>query len=230
MAKEQVKEVEEIDDDVQQEEISQIEQGTMSKMEMFFDKQKKNIFIGVGVLVVLVVGYIAYTKLYLPSVDQEARAKMYLAEMNFERDSFNLALNGTTEYVGFLKAKDDFGSGKVGNLTNYYAGISYLQSGQFDKAIEYLDKFSCDDHLINTLAVGAKGDAYFEKGNVQEAIKLYVDAAEHENSFSAPYYLKKAGAAYEKLNDYANALKLYEDIKNKYPKSKPDKFNHLFHS
>ena len=49
-----------------------------------------------------------------------------MAEIYFEKDSFNLALNGDLNSAGFIDIADDYSSTKTGKLANYYAGICYL--------------------------------------------------------------------------------------------------------
>ena len=62
---------------------------------------------------------------YLEPLEQEAHADMYMAEIYFEKDSFNLALNGDGQYLGFLDIVDEYSLASAGNLANYYAGLCY---------------------------------------------------------------------------------------------------------
>jgi len=64
------------------------------------------------------------------------------------------------------------------------------------------------------------GDALVELGRLDEGINRYIEAAEKaNNSFNTPLYLMKAGQILEMQQKYAEALKLYERIKNEYPES-----------
>ena len=56
--------------------------------------------------------------------ENEAKAQMWMAEQYFERDSFNLALNGDGNYLGFLDIIEEYGITKSANLANYYYGRS----------------------------------------------------------------------------------------------------------
>jgi tetratricopeptide (TPR) repeat protein len=57
-------------------------------------------------------------------------------------------------------------------------------------------------------------------GNNDNGIKYYLEAAAlADNSFHSPIYLMKAGMLYELDGKYADALKLYEEIQDKYPES-----------
>ena len=143
-----------------------------------------------------------------------------MAQTYFVKESFNLALNGDGNNPGFLDIIDDFGSTDAGNLSYYYAGVSYLNMGQFDNAIDYLKKFDTDDLLLGPISKGAQGDANLELGKKEKALSFYTDAYKmNDNQLTAPIYMLKAGELLEGSNKSADALKLYEEIKTKFPES-----------
>jgi len=145
---------------------------------------------------------------------------MYIAEQYFEKDSFNLALQGDGNSMGFLDIINDYGITKSANLSNYYAGICYMHLGDYESAIQYLKKFESDDQAIQSIATGNIGDAYLETGRQKEALNMYLKAANRKNNqFVAPIYFMKAGALYEDMKDYKKALQTYETLQRKYPKS-----------
>jgi tetratricopeptide (TPR) repeat protein len=191
-------------------------ESALSRSEQFIEDNRK-ILVGVVVAIVVIVGvYLAYKKFYLQPLEDEANAQMFVAEQNFERDSFNIALNGDLNYPGFLTIIDEYSSTKAGNLAQYYAGISYLQLGKFNEAIE----FDADDKILKPIALGATGDAYLELKQNEKAAEFYIKAGNaSDNQFTAPLYLMRAGIVLENLKDYAGALKQYKIIKEKYKKS-----------
>jgi tetratricopeptide (TPR) repeat protein len=145
---------------------------------------------------------------------------MFMAENYFEKDSFNLALNGDGNYLGFLDIIDDYGLTKSANRAKYYAGISYLHLGQYEDAIDYLKKFKTDDLLLGPVKNGAIGDAMLELGNTDDALKQYKKAySETDNILTTPIYKMKAAKLLESMNKLEDALKLYEEIKKDYPES-----------
>lgn len=195
-------------------------ESALTKTEQFLESNQKLIGIVIGSLVVVVVGYLGMKKFYLEPRQTEALEQMIAAENYFEKDSFNLALNGDGNNLGFLDIIDDFGSTDAGNLSNYYAGISYLHMGQFDNAIAHLKKFDTDDALLEPIATGAQGDAELELGNTDKALSLYTKAYKmNDNELTAPIYMLKAAELLESTNKSAEALKIYETIKQKYPES-----------
>jgi tetratricopeptide (TPR) repeat protein len=145
---------------------------------------------------------------------------MFVAEQYFQRDSFNLALNGDGNYFGFLDIISDYKMTKSSNLAKYYAGVCYLHLGDYEEAISYLKKFSTSDIMISSIKNGAIGDAYVELGEYKQAVSYYEKAANsNANEFSTPIYLNKAGQLLEDEGDFKKALDLYETIKADYPKS-----------
>ena len=102
---------------------------------------------------------------------------MFMAELYFQKDSFALALNGDEQYEGFLSIADDYGVTKAGNLANYYAGLCYLNLGEFENAIDYFSDFSSNDIILSSLALGCIGDCYAELDDIETALDFYKKAS-----------------------------------------------------
>lgn len=199
-------------------------ESALTKTEQFLESNQKLIAIAVGSIVIIVAGYLGLNKFYLDPRDKDAQEQMFQAQNYFEKDSFNLALNGDGTNPGFLDIIDDFGSTDAGNLSKYYAGISYLHMGKYDNAIEYLKKFSTNDVLLGPISVGAQGDAQLELGKTEKALDLYTKAYNmNNNELTAPIYMLKAGELLENTNKSAEAVKIYETIKQKFPESNEGK-------
>jgi tetratricopeptide (TPR) repeat protein len=198
--------------------LSDVE-SALTQTEHFIEKNQKILSIIVGAVVLIVGGYLALKALYLHPREKDALEQMFMAEQYFEKDSFNLAINGDGNYLGFLDIIDEYGSTKAANLANYYTGISYLHLGQYQDAIDYLDKFETDDILLAPVAAGAKGDAYIELNETDKALSQYKKASSYTNEFTTPIYLMKTGKLLESAGKYGDALQAYQEIKKKYPES-----------
>jgi tetratricopeptide (TPR) repeat protein len=145
---------------------------------------------------------------------------MYQAERYLEMDSLRLALNGDGNYLGFLDIANDYKFTASGNLARYSAGICYLHLGQYQEAIDILEKYSKKDKVLGSLAIGAAGDAYVELGDPDKGVVKYIEAADFAaNSFNSPIFLMKAGEIHELNGNYSEALKVYERIQSEYPES-----------
>ena len=190
----------------------------VTRTELFIEQHSKKIIIGI-VAVAVVVGAILGIKYgYVIPRENKAAAAIFKGEQYFARDSFNLALNGNgADYVGFEAIADQYGSTDAGNLAKAYAGICYFRLGEPQKALDYLKSFSGKDKMVSPSITGLIGDCYVNLGNTKEGINYFEKAAkEADNVVISPIYLKKAGIAYESLNDYDNAVKAYTTIKEKY--------------
>jgi tetratricopeptide (TPR) repeat protein len=202
----------------------EIVESALSRTEQFIEDNKKIISIVIGAIIVVVGGFLAYKRFYLKPLQEEAQSQMFVAEQYFEKDSFRLALKGDGNYLGFLSIIDEYGSTKSGNLAKYYAGICYLRTKDYQKAIEYLESFKSNDKFLGPIATGALGDANMELGKTKEAVDFYMKAAEKViNDFTTPVFLLKAGLAYEKLGDQENALKAYDKLDKEYSKTQEAK-------
>jgi tetratricopeptide (TPR) repeat protein len=198
--------------------ISNVEQ-TLTRTEHFLEENYKTLLIGLGVIVALV-GIFWLGKLYLNKRNDEAQSQMYQAERYLEMDSLNLALNGDGNYLGFLDIARDYKFTNSGNLARYGAGICYLHLGEYQEAIDFLNKYSKKDKVLGSLAIGATGDAYVELGDLDKGVSKYIEAADFaENSFNTPLFLMKAGEIHELNGKYSEALKVYERIESEYPES-----------
>ena len=194
-------------------------ENALSSTEQFIEDNQKMLSTIALVLIIIVGGYWGLKKLYFMPLEQEAEKSVYAAQNYFEKDSFNLALNGDGNNLGFLDIIDEYSSTKPGKLANYYTGVCYLHLGDYEQAIDYLSSFSTDDNLVSATANGAIGDANLELGNKDEAAKYYKKAAEVDNEVIAPTYLMKLGLLYEEMGNKEEAVKAYSKIKSDYKKS-----------
>lgn len=185
--------------------------------EAFIEKNQKSILIGLGVIAAVVVGVILLKKQYFEPREKEAQESIFMAEQFFAIDSFQLALDGKDEAMGFLDVIDHYGSTDAGNLAKAYAGICYKQLGDDEKAIEYLNKFSGSDELIQPSVLGAMGDCYWNLGEVDKAISYYKKAANKESELLTPFYNERAALAYMSIEQNDKAVALLESIVKKYP-------------
>lgn len=195
-------------------------ESALTKTEQFIEDNQKIISYIIGGIIVIVAAYLGFNKFYLQPKEDEALSQMFMAENYFEKDSFNLAINGDGNYLGFLDIIDSYGITKSANRAKYYIGISYLHLGQFEDALDYLKKFKTDDLLLSPVSEGAKGDALLELGETDSALKQYKKAYSiSDNILTAPVYMMKAANLLESMEELEDALLLYKEIKKKYPTS-----------
>ena len=189
----------------------------------FIDKNQNLIFGGLTAIVLLIGGFFAYNYLYMGPRQQAAVEQMQEAQAQFERDSFASALSGPGGgFMGFLDIIDEYSGTKAANTAKYYAGISYLNLGQYQEAVRFLDSYKPKDSITPIMKYGALGDAYGELNDFEGAMIMYNKAVNKgENEMLTPYYLKKVGLLHERNGDFAGAKEAYERIKSEYPNA-PD--------
>lgn len=192
----------------------------LTNSEQFIEKNQKMIMnVVLGLLVVICI-YFGYDKFISEPQAKEAANQIFGAQNYFEKDSFNLALHGDGNVLGFVEIADKYSSTPSGNLANFYAGLSYLYTKDYENAIKYLKKFSSDDFLLANMATSNIGDAYMQLENYKQAAEYYQKAASSKtNNFSTPIFLMKQGMALEKADNYKEALRIYEKIEKEYPTS-----------
>ncbi len=191
-----------------------------SKAEKFLDENKQSIGIAIAAVVIVVLGTFYYFNMYLPPIKKEAAIEIAGAQRAFEADSFNLAINGNNEFMGFEEIIESYGSTEVGNTAKYYMGVSLLQTGNYEEAIDFIKSYSAGDHITRATKEGVIGDCLSQLGEYENAISAYEKAANaYVNDFSTPIYLKKAGVTAEKIGDYAAAVTYYEEISKDYSAS-----------
>ena len=191
----------------------------LSKSEQFVEKNKTLVFGFLGAIMLVVAGYFIFN-FYVTNQNEEAQIEMFQAVYYFESDSLNKALNGDGNNIGFLDIIDNYGITKTANLAHFYSGAIYLTHGDFETAIEHLEKFSADDIAIQARTYCLLGDAKMELGNYNEAASLYLQATDNSpNAFMSPQYLEKAGLAYERLMNYESAGECYGKIVDSYTES-----------
>ncbi|MDR1938284.1 MAG: tetratricopeptide repeat protein [Tannerellaceae bacterium] len=190
----------------------------VSRSEQFIEKYQKTIIIGIGLVALLAGAILGIRYGYLIPQEKKAASSLFKGELYFGRDSFALALHGNgADYPGFESIVNDYGITKSGNLAKAYAGICYYRLGETEKAIDLLKSYSGKDKMISPVVTGLIGDCYVNQGKVKDGIGYFEKAAKQaDNTIISPTYLKKAGIAYESLQQYSDAVKAYTSIKEKY--------------
>lgn len=180
----------------------------------------KKILIAVGAVLLLVVGFFGYREFIQKPNQDKAAAALFRAESWFAVDSFNLVLNGDGQNDGALFVINKYGGTDAGNLARYYAGISYLKTGDFQNAISMLSAFNGKGTPLEYLAFGNLGDAYMEAGDIAKGIESYKKAGNNTNdAFVSPLYLYRGAVAAMMADKNDEAIALLQKIKNEFPMS-----------
>ena len=202
---------------------------TASKSEQWIEKNSKPLLITLISLVVVFLGYLGYNKFIdepkeLEAADELAFPRKYFDDAAVAGSGVDsllyLGLEGADGKYGFVDIAESYSGTNAGNLANYYAGVSYLQLKQYDKAIEFLSKFESDDEMLGPISLGAIGDAFSDINQPKDALEYYEKAAnKKDNEFTTPLYLFKAGETAMNLKEFKKAESFFTQIKENYSKS-----------
>jgi tetratricopeptide (TPR) repeat protein len=120
----------------------------------------------------------------------------------------------------FLTVADKYGMMSDGKTARYFAGLTYMESGQTQQAEETLKKVAGGwDGNLGALAKFALAELYRSTNRDQQAIDTYNDLAAHPTS-TVPYGIAKLALAdlYTAENKPDQAKKVYAELKDKDPK------------
>jgi len=197
-------------------------EATLNQSEAFFLKYKNAIIGCVVALMVIIAGVILYKNYVSEPREQEASTVLATGQELFQAQQYEVALNGDSlGFAGFAKIASDYSSTDAGNLANLYAGLCCAQLDKWQEAAQYLEKFSTsNDQMISPSAEAALGNAYAHLEKLDDAVKHLKAAADKaDNNTLSPAYLIQAGEILESQGKKAEALKLYQTIKEKYVQS-----------
>ena len=190
----------------------------VSRSEAFVNKNKKNLIVGVVAVVVLIAAGMLLSTFVIAPREQKAAEALFVGEKYFQDGNYEVALNGDQyEYAGFAAVADDFGGTKAANLAKAYEGLCLAKLGRYEEAIPVLKSFKGNDMMVAPSVLAALGNCYAQVGDEAQAASTLVKAANKaDNNVLSPAYLIQAGQIYEKLGKKADALKAYQQIKDKY--------------
>ena len=206
-----------------QQQAAQTAEQSLNQSEAFFIKYKKAVIATVVAIVVIITGVVLY-KTYV-SGPKEIKASTAIAkgQQLFMADNYQQALNGdSASFKGFAKLADEFSGTAAGNLANLYAGLCCAKLNKWEDAAKYIEKFDgADDQMISPAAEGALGNVYAHLNQLDKAVSHLKKAAEKaDNNSLSPTFLIQAGEILESQGKNDEALKLYQEVKDKYFNSK----------
>ena len=196
-----------------------VEEQHISQSEAFFLKYKKAIIAAVVAIVVIIAGIVLYKTYYSGPREDKASTILAKGQEYFLAGDYQKALNGdSASFKGFLNVASEYSSTKAGNLANLYAGLCFAQLDKWQEAANYLEKFDgADDSMVSPAAIGALGNVYAHLNQLDNAVSNLKKAAEKaDNNSLSPTFLIQAGEILESQGKKADALKLYQEVKDKY--------------
>jgi len=190
----------------------------------FWEKNSRMIMVVSSIVIVLIGGYLVYKYMFKAPEEAKAADAIFKAEINFRKDSLQLALSGdgSRDNPGFVKVIKTYGSTPSGNLAKLYAGQSYLHLGDYANAVKYLKDFNSNGaKQVEAKVYGLLGDAYSEQKKNDEAVENYKKAAStfEKDAAMSSEYLFRAALLLETSGKNKEAIAVYQELKDKFPRT-----------
>lgn len=192
-----------------------------SRVSAFYSENKKVLNIASLAVVGVLALSLLWTRYWMPTREKAAGEQLAKLHHYFGVDSFEIVLKGIKgkKMSTAPQIADKYSGTQKGREAALMAAEAYLQTGKFEKALDYFDKVSPDDHLLAGAVLFGKATCYAEMGKTAKAAELYEKAAKVTDNEYAAQYFKEAGKHYEMAEDPKSALRCYESIKSKYSTS-----------
>lgn len=188
------------------EELNTGEQGVVAEI-----KSNKVLVISFIVLLAAILGVAGYLGYKKYKESKNAESAMAYQDLMFVADSVDV----TEDYVA---AAEEFEGTPGGSIAATLGARGLMEKGEFDEALALLEQVELEDIVVAATVKGLMGDCYSEKEMYTEAYEAYRNAANHEkNQYTTAKYLFKAALVAEEINNYEEALKCYQEIKDDYP-------------
>jgi len=198
----------------------EIDMNPLDSIQASYEKNKTMISYVLTAVVVIVGGYLAYTKLYKGPNEEKAFTKLAIPQMYFQADSMSMALKGDGKNMGLEKIAKNYEGTAGGNLALYYEGVAYLKTGDFKGAVKALSAFDGKGTVLGNQASGLLGMAYMEMGDKKNAIEAFKKATSNkEDGLVTPLYLYHLGLAYEADGKTNEAKEAFKRVRDEYPRS-----------
>lgn len=175
------------------------------------NKNLRMISMGVGAIVVLILGYFLYKQFIWNPANEKSKDAYYEGLNYAAKDSTNQAIDKLKPVVSKYDGKQG------GELAQFVLARQYMAKGEFTKALTELEGVSVNDTYVAIYTLGLQGDCYSEMKKYNEAIDMYVAAADKvDNEKTTPEYLFKAALCAEEVKDFNKATDFYTRIKENY--------------
>jgi predicted negative regulator of RcsB-dependent stress response len=194
-------------------------QSVYTKTELFVDKNRKKLFIGIGVVALALVSVFGFQYLYSNPRQEKAGNDIWKLQQYMEMDSTEWALNGDGEFEGLQSIVDNYSGTPSAKLAHYYLGIIYRDKAEYQSALDHFKEADFDDEAVGIIAMCNVGDMYIELDNLEEGASWIEKAARKaagsdSKEFLGPQYLLKAARVYIELGNTDKAKGLLKEVKD----------------
>jgi tetratricopeptide (TPR) repeat protein len=186
------------------------------------EENKKKVYLGVGILIVLVVAGFLYVN-NKKAKNEEAETKLSAVITLYEQGKYAESINGdpATGVTGLNQSVNDYGSTQSGETAKLYLGNCYFNLKDYDNALKQFEAYSGDNDIVKASCLSGIGAVYEAKGDLKKAGEYFEKAAKVNKSVVINQEnLFYAIRAYTQAGDKESAKRVYSTLREEYPKSK----------
>ncbi len=188
----------------------------------FFEKNKKHVYTALTIVVIAVAGIILLVNKRKAN-NEIAGVEVMKIKTVYDAGNFNQAINGDSlgTSKGLQYIVDEYGSTENGEFAKIMLANSYFELRDFEKAGKYYKDYSGNNNILKVAAAAGIASVYEANKNYSDAAKQFEKAANmyKDNPF-IDQYLFYAAKNYYRADDPEAAKKLFDKLKEDYPKSK----------
>jgi len=184
-------------------------------------ENKKKVYIVVGIVLAVSAAIFLYIS-NQNAKNEEAETKLSAVIALYEQGKYPEAINGdpAAGIMGLAQIVNDYGSTNSGETAKLYLGNCYFNIKDNDNALKQFEDYSGSNDIIKASCLSGIGAVYEAKGDLKKAAEYFLKSTEvNKNIVINQENLFYAIRAYTNAGDKENAKKVFETLKEKYPKS-----------
>jgi tetratricopeptide (TPR) repeat protein len=187
----------------------------------FYDKQKRNISIGITAVVVIVIAAVVYVKNRAEN-NEKAMTQVGAIFSYVDNGQYQIAMDGVPErnIPGLTSIVGNYGGTRGGDLAKFYLATCNYNLGKYDDALPLFKDFSPSDELLAVSRLSGIAACHEARGEYKDAAENYEKAAsKYTKDIEGAENLNNAARSYAKAGDKAKAIELYKRLKKNFPAS-----------
>lgn len=187
----------------------------------FYEENKKNVLIGVAVLLAIAAAVYFFIS-QKDKTNEQAAIELSRAMMSYDSGAFLEAIEGKqgTNMVGLKKIVEDYGSSENGETAKIYLASAYTMLGKLDEAYKYYEDYSGSIDVMKSASLAGQASYFESKKDYEKALDYYLQAAKISlTNPSNSDYLLRAGINYLNLGKKDEAKEILESITENYKTS-----------
>lgn len=164
----------------------------------------------------IVAAVVAIVLIYVYLIHEPGKAK---ANDEIGRADIQMALgNDSVALAQYMNVADNMGHDAANRAALQSACLLY-EKGDYEKALDYLNKYSADESIIGAASESLRGDCYVNLDKLSDAEAAYKKAisVSDNNQMYTPFFMLKLARVYREQKKYGEEADLYKEIMDKYP-------------